>query len=49
MGGPCSGHLLVSQVPLMVGSAVGQMNSLPWSVQTGAMSPGQDGVFIKSD
>ena len=48
MGGPCSGHLLVSQVPLMVGSAVGQMNSLPWSVQTGAMSPGQEDVFIKN-
>ena len=30
----------------MVGSAVGQMNSLPWSVQTGATSPGQDGKIV---
>ena len=38
MGGPCSGHLLVSQVPLMVESPVGQLNSLPFLSQT--MSPG---------
>ena len=28
IGGPCSGHLSISQVALMEGSAVGQMNSL---------------------
>ena len=44
-GGPCSGHLLVSQVPLMVESFVGQMNSLPFLSQTGATSPEQDTIF----
>ena len=42
MGGPGSGHLLVSQVPLTEGSAVGQLNSLPVISQTGAKSPGQE-------
>ena len=45
MGGPCSGHLLVSQVPLMVESPVGQLNSLPWLSQTGAKSPEQDAII----
>ena len=45
MGGPCSGHLLVSQVPLMVESPVGQLNSLPWLSQTGTKSPGQDAII----
>ena len=48
MGGPCSGHLLVSHVPLMVESPVGQLNSLPFISQTGAKSPGQEDVFIKT-
>ena len=45
MGGPCSGHLLVSQVPLMLESPVGQLNSLPLISQTGAKFPG--GCFHK--
>ena len=45
MGGPCNGHLLVSHVPLMVESPVGQQNSLPLISQTGAKSPGQEDVF----
>ena len=48
MGGPCSGHLLVSHVPLTVESPVGQLNSLPFISQTGAKSPGQEDVFIKN-
>ena len=47
MGGPCSGHLLVSHVPLMVESPVGQLNSLPLISQTGAKSPGQKDAVIK--
>merc|ERR1719367_1509592 len=39
MGGPCSGHLFVSHVPLMVESPVGQLNSLPLISQTGAKFP----------
>ena len=46
MGGPCSGHLLVSHVPLMVESAVGQLNSLPLLSQTGAKFPGQQDIFF---
>ena len=45
MGGPCSGHLLVSHVPLMVESPVGQLNSLPVISQTGAKFPGKEDVF----
>ena len=48
MGGPCSGHLLVSHVPLMVESPVGQLNSLPFISQTGAKSPGKEEVFKKN-
>ena len=48
MGGPCSGHLLVSQVTLMVEFPVGQLNSLSLISQTGAKSPGQEDVFIKN-
>ena len=47
MGGPCSGHLLVSHVPLIVESSNGQLNSLPLISQTGATSPGQD-VCLKN-
>ena len=47
MGGPCSGHLRVSQVTLMVEFPVGQLNSLPLISQTGAKSPGQEDVFIE--
>ena len=45
MGGPCSGHLLVSHVLLMGESPVGQLNSLPFLSQTGATSPEQDTIF----
>ena len=45
MGQWASGHLLVSQVPLMVESPVGQLNSLPWLSQTGAKSPEQDTII----
>ena len=38
----------MSHVPLMVGSPVGQLNSLPLISQTGAKSPGQEDVFIKN-
>ena len=48
MGGPCSGHLLVSHVPLMVESPVGQLNSLPLVSQTGAKFPGKEDVFKKN-
>ena len=48
MGEPCSGHLLVSHMPLMAESPVGQMNSLPWISQTGAKSPEQGDVYIKN-
>ena len=41
IGGPCSGHLSLSQVALMEGSAVGQMNSLLSISQTWAESPGK--------
>ena len=37
----------MSHVPLMVGSPVGQLNSLPLISQTGAKSPGQEDVFYK--
>ena len=47
MGGPCNGHLLVSQVTLMVEFPVGQLNSLPFISQTGAKSPGQEDGFIE--
>ena len=40
IGGPCSGHLSISQVALMEASAVGQLNSLPSISQTWAPSPG---------
>ena len=40
IGGPCSGHLSLSQVALMEASAVGQLNSLPSISQTWAPSPG---------
>ena len=40
IGGPCSGHLSLSQVALMEASAVGQLNSLPSISQTWAESPG---------
>ena len=40
IGGPCSGHLSLSQVALMEASAVGQLNSLPSISQTWAVSPG---------
>ena len=40
IGGPCSGHLSLSQVTLMEASAVGQLNSLPSISQTWAASPG---------
>ena len=36
----------MSHVPLMVGSPVGQLNSLPLISQTGAKSPGQEDVFF---
>ena len=50
MGGPCSGHLLVSHVPLMVESPVGQLNSLSLISQTGAKYPGQvDAVMNNSN
>ena len=42
IGGPCSGHLSLSQVALMEASAVGQLNSLPWISQTSAESPGEN-------
>ena len=41
-GGPCSGHLSLSQVALMEASVVGQLNSLPWISQTWAESPGEN-------
>ena len=48
MGGPCSGHLLVSHMPLMVESPVGQLNSLALISQTGAKCPGHEDVFKKN-
>ena len=39
IGGPCSGHLEVSHVTLMESSAVEQVNSSPWLLQTSAESP----------
>ena len=39
--GPCSGHLALSQVTLVEEALVeGQVNSLPWLMQTWAVSPG---------
>ena len=40
IGGPCRGHLSLSQVALMEGSAVEQLNSLPSISQTWVESPG---------
>ena len=40
IGGPCSGHLSLSQIALMEASAVGQLKSLPWISQTRPASPG---------
>ena len=48
IGGPCSGHLSLSQVALMEASAVGQLNSLPWISQTWAASPGWN-VTVMTD
>ena len=41
IGGPCSGHLEVSHVTLIEASAVEQVNSSPWLLQTSAESPGK--------
>ena len=40
IGGPCNGHLSLSQVRLVEVLVVGQMKSLPWLKQTWAVSPG---------
>ena len=39
IGGPCNGHLVLSQVRLVEASAIGQLNSSPWLSQTWAESP----------
>ena len=42
IGGPCSGHLAVSQVILVEELVVGQLNSLSWLWQTCPVSPEWD-------
>ena len=42
IGGPCNGHLALSQVRLSEASAVGQLNSSPSLWQTWAESPAQN-------
>ena len=42
IGGPCNGHLSLSQEALMEASAVGQLSSLPWISQTWTESPGEN-------
>ena len=42
IGGPCNGHLVLSQVRLIEASAVGQLNSSPSLWQTWAESPAQN-------
>ena len=39
IGGPCNGHLSLSQVRLVEVLVVGQMNSLSWLKQTCSVSP----------
>ena len=41
-GGPCNGHLALSQVRLVEASAVGQLNSSPSLWQTWAESPAEN-------
>ena len=42
IGGPCNGHLVLSQVRLVEASAIGQLNSSPSLWQTCAESPAQN-------
>ena len=46
IGGPCKGHLSLSQVTLVVveSSEEGQMKSSPWLSQTCAVSPKWNGI-----
>ena len=47
IGGPCNGHLVVSQTRLVESSAVGQLNSSPCLSQTWAKSPAQNVFYHK--
>ena len=49
IGGPCSGHLSLSQVTLMEASAVGQLNSLPSISQTLAPSPEENPSLVMDE
>ena len=46
IGGPCSGHLVLSHVALIEASAIGQVNSSPSLSQTWPESPAQSVVIV---
>ena len=46
IGGPCNGHLSLSQDAFVEGSVVGQVNSSPRTLQTCAVCPGQNALII---